>query len=222
MKKMKIFLIFTFAFALIAFFGIATIKVNAQETQETQETQEEIKDEEDTETTETTEEVDKVKQEVNEWINNFFSPDKVAMYLSWLAYIATIIGLVTNIKKLKQANNLTLKNVSEEVKQLLNDNITNSVNVGLDKYLPKIAEGQEKTNAIMEIFAKILALSQENTPESRVAILNLIQELGTVGQELVNTAKEIVEEGQKAIEEHKAQVEEKLDEIIEKYDGTSI
>ena len=74
----------------------------------------------------------------------------------------------------------------------------------------------------MTIFAKILALSQENTPESRIAILNLISELGVVTKEIVDNAKVIVEDAVKQEEEKKEQVENQLNEIIESYDGTSI
>ena len=81
---------------------------------------------------------------------------------------------------------------------------------------------QEKTNEVLAIFSKIIALGQENTPESRVAILNLIEELGTVGKETLQATEEAIHEEVKAVEEHKAEVEAKLDEIIEEYDGTSI
>ena len=166
-------------------------------------------------------------KEVEDTLKEVFSPSNVAMYMSWVAYIVTIIGLVANIKKLKATNNLTLKNVSEEVKALLKNEIGLKVDEKFDAYLPNLIEAQKTSNKIMEKFAKILALSQENTPESRVAILNLIQELGIVANELVETSKKVVEDTQKAIEEHKEEINNQVDEIInnyseEKYDGTSI
>jgi hypothetical protein len=165
---------------------------------------------------------EETKNESKDWVKEVFSPSNIAMYFTWLAYIVTILGLAANIKKLRQSNNLTLKNVSTDVKKVLNADIKASVTEMFDKYLPTLVAAQEKTNKIMSIFAKILALSQENTPESRIAILDLIKELGVVEQELVTTAKQIVEDGQKAIEEHKESMNKQLDEIIEKYDGTSI
>ena len=165
---------------------------------------------------------EETKNESKDWAKEIFSPSNIAMYFTWLAYIVTIIGLAANIKRLRQSNNLTLKNVSTDVKKVLNADIQNSVTEMFDKYLPTLVAAQEKSNKIMSIFAKILALSQENTPESRIAILDLIKELGVVEQELVTTAKQIVEDGQKAIEEHKESMNKQLDEIIEKYDGTSI
>lgn len=174
------------------------------------------------ETTETKTEVDEVK----EWLGQFFSADKVAMYLSWVAYIGTIIGLVANIKKLKNANQMTLKNVRDEIEKVIGDEVKKDI----DAILPKVLKTQESTNDILSIFSKILALSQENTPESRVAILDLISRLGTTGQEVVDNAKEVIAEEQRLIEEHKDEINKKLDEIIgeekeeesQSYDGTSI
>ena len=163
-----------------------------------------------------------VVDEVKEWFDKFFSPQMVAMYMSWLAYIGTIIGLVTNIKKLKQSNNLTLKNVSDEVKKVLAETISKEVAEKFDAILPSMQSTQEKTNQIMSIFAKILALSQENTPESRVAILNLIEELGVVSKEVVDNAKDIVKTGKELAEKAKDELDHKIDEIVESYDGTSI
>lgn len=160
--------------------------------------------------------------EVKEWFDRFFSPEKVAMYLSWFAYIGTIIGLVANVKKLKQSNNLTLKNVSDEVQSKLEIVISKQVAEQFGKIAPKLIDGQEKANQIMSIFAKILALSQENTPESKVAILNLIEELGVVGKDLTSTAKEAVIETEKFAEQAKEELDKKIDEIVDSYDGTSI
>ena len=169
-------------------------------------------------TQEEVEEVDKINEIIDKW----FSPDKIAMYLSWIAYIGTILGLVANIKKLHQTNNLTLKNVSDDFKKVLKATVGDEVSKRFDNIAPKIMETQEKTNQIMSIFAKILALSQENTPESRVAILNLIEELGTVGKDITDNAKVIIEETVKAQEEAKEELDNKIDEIVDSYDGTSI
>lgn len=184
---------------------------------EGEETETETEQPIETETTEPTK-VDEVK----EWLDKFFGPTQIAMYMSWLAYIGTIIGLVSNIKKLKQSNNLTLKNVSDEIQGKLEIIVSKQVADQFGKIAPKLIDGQEKSNQIMSIFAKILALSQENTPESRVAILNLIEELGVIGKDITQTAKEVVVAAKELAEETKKELDKKIDEIVESYDGTSI
>lgn len=196
-----------FFVALILCFGIffwSSTLVNAAEDEEIENVEEEQVD------------------EVDAWFKKVFSAEKVAMYLSWLAYIGTIFGLVANIKKLKASNNLTLKNVSDGVISKIDSSVAKEVAERFEKYLPSILASQEKTNEIMSIFAKILALSQENTPESRIAILDLVGQLGIVSKEIVDNSKGIVEDTLKAIEEHKQEVDNKLDEVIQEYDGTSI
>ena len=176
------------------------------------------------EETESPEEVEVVtqKEEVEEWINRFFSPEKVAMYLSWIAYIGTIIGLVVKLKQLKNANQLTLEKVTALITKSVENITEKSVKEQVERFLPNIVNTQEKTNDILKGFSKVLALSQENTPESRVAILKVIEELGTSSKELVENAKEVIEKEVELTKEHKEEIETKLDNIIKEYDGTSI
>ena len=156
------------------------------------------------------------------FVKEYFSADKVAMYMSWIAYVGTIVGLVANVTKLKKANTLTLKNVSDEVQSKLKEVVGAEVGTQIQEFLPAIVATQRKTNDALTIFSKILALSQENSPEARVAILDLIAELGNVGKEIVDSAKEAIEKEVAEIEEKKEEIERRLDEIIDTYDGTSI
>ena len=216
-KKLLVVALFTLGIGL---YGSQNIKVHAEGGEE-EITSEVVEIEQPSEEEIVIEEKNELN-EVEETLKEMFDATHVAMYLSWVAYIGTIIGLVANIKKLKAANNLTLKNVSEEVKAVLGKEISDKIDEHFNTVLPNLLSAQEKSNKIMEKFAKILALSQENTPESRVAILNLVQELGIVANELVETSKKVVEDSQKAIEEHKEEIGKAADEIINKYDGTSI
>ena len=132
--------------------------------------------------------------ELKDWVKDYFSADKVAMYMSWVAYIGTIIGLVANINKLKKANNLTLQNVSDKVQKQLEDTVGKEVKEQVERFLPALVSTQEKTNELLKMFTKIQALAQENTPESRVAILELIEEMGAIGKDITDNAKDLIKE----------------------------
>ena len=67
-----------------------------------------------------------------------------------------------------------------------------------------------------EAMAKVLALSQENTPESRVAILEIVQSLGTIDKDLVEKAKNVVVNETIEKEEKKKVVVEQLTAIENK------
>lgn len=169
--------------------------------------------------------VEETQEELSGWelfVKEYLSAEKVAMYMSWIAYIGTIIGLVANLNKLKKSNNLTLEKVKDMITVSLKEVVSGEVASNIDKFLPSLLNAQEKTNDILKTFSKILALSQENTPESRVAILHLIEELGTASKEVIDNAKVAIETEVQLAEEHKEEINVKLDEIIEEYDGTSI
>lgn len=166
--------------------------------------------------------IQEAKDAWTRFADEYLTADKVAMYMSWIAYVGTIIGLAANLAKLKKAAGLTTKQVSEQVQAKVEEVVSREISEQTGKLLPSVLATQEKTNEVLAIFSKIIALGQENTPESRVAILNLIEELGTVGKETLQATEEAIHEEVKAVEEHKAEVEAKLDEIIEEYDGTSI
>ena len=208
MKK-RIGIIALIICGLIACLGL-TISVNAEDIEEPKE--------------EVVEEVDWFDKLVKEYL----SAEKVAMYMSWIAYIGTIIGLVANLNKLKKSNSLTLEKVQNMITVTMQELVNNSVTENVEKFLPNIVATQDKTNDILKTFSKILALAQENSPESRVAILHLIEELGTTSKEVIDNTKEAINKEVALIEEHKEEINTKLDEIInnynvaEEYDGTSI
>lgn len=153
------------------------------------------------------------------FVEQYLNADKVAMYFSWVAYIGTIIGLVANIKKLTKQKNLTIDNLIKAIK----DQVSPAVAEEMKKYLPAVLSTQGKTNEILVIFSKILALSQQgDAPENRLAVLDLVGQLGIVSQEIINNAKLAVEEQVHEEQAHEEELNEKLDEVIDKYDGTSI
>ena len=162
------------------------------------------------------------KQGWDLFVEKYLTADKVAMYMSWAAYVGTIVGLAVALKRLFGKNQITLKDVKSDVTQKIEEVVGNEVKLQTERFLPSVIEAQEKTNEILKGFSKILALSQENSPESRVAILQIIEQLGTTGKELTEAAKDAIHEEVALAEEHKAEIEGKLDEIIEEYDGTSI
>lgn len=161
------------------------------------------------------------------WLEQWFSPDQIAMVMSWVAYAGTIIGLVVRLKQLAKSKSTTAEQVKElvleEIKKSVNEEIANQVK----PYLDGVVKVQGNTNEIMQVFAKILVLSQNNDAESKVAILNLIASLGVVDKEVLDQVKESVVEEEKVKEETKSEALNKIDSVIEdtekeEYDGTSV
>lgn len=185
-------------------------------TTETTKTDEAVDSKEDTTktdatTTETTNNGDKVIDEVKKWLGQWLEPQAVATIASWLTYLISFITCFMKLIALKKQNNLTVENVSKELNETLGDKVDEAVKKQMEAYIPALINAVDNQKEVLNVFSKIMALSQENTPESRVAILNLISTLGVVDTE---TTKKAIEEEQKAIETKEAENKETLESII--------
>ena len=164
--------------------------------------------------------IEENKEKIEDKLNEWFSPQVVALIMSLLGYIGTILGLANSLKKLKKEKNLTAQDVKEQVCAELEKVVSKQVVEKVATYFDSAEKMQKEIKDVLETFAKILALSQENTPESRVAILELIQRLGNNTNGMIETIQETINTQEKEKEEKKQANDEKLNKIID--DGTSI
>lgn len=184
---------------------------------------------ETTEPTETETETPKEDEETFDWkawLEQWFTPQQVAMIMTWITYAATIIGMIYKFYQMAKEKNLTAENVKTLIMKELGDKVDESVKTQLASAITSLTKTAERQNEVLSLLAKVSALSQENTPESRVAILDLISRLGVVDKEDIESAKETINQ---EVEEKKAQEEEtnkSVDNIIETHkeedNGTSI
>lgn len=163
-----------------------------------------------------------------EWAEQWFSPQTITTITAVLTGLVAVVKLAYELKKAAKDKKLTIEQIQEMVLGQMRESLPTDVKAEFDKYLPELKAYAEQSNKIMSAFAKILALSQENTPESRLAILELIQELGILSDSFVEKAKAEVEAQKKAQEEEKKAKEEAVKGVIEETekpdfgDGTSI
>ena len=174
----------------------------------------------------TTPTTDETKNEIKEWLSKFFEPQQVAMIMTWITYIGTIIGLIYKFYQMAKEKNLTAKNVKDEIMKELGDKVDESVANQLTTTVLATNKMIKNQNEVLALLTKVMALSQENTPESRVAILELISQLGVVKDEEIEEMKETINkevEDKKAVEE---ETNKSVDTIIENHkvedNGTSI
>lgn len=161
-----------------------------------------------------------------EWAKGWFSPQTMATLASILTCIGVVVKCAGEIRRLAKDKQLTIEKIQELVLGQIKDNLPEDVANEFNKYLPALTEYAAKSNEILSTFAKILALSQENTAESRLAILELIEKMGVVSQELVQKAKDEVqsqkEDAAKKEEEKREAVQDVISATEPKDDGTSI
>lgn len=155
---------------------------------------------------------------VQDIVGEWFSPERIAIYITDGVYIATALFAFLRWLKAKKEKSTSLTDVLNNLQGVVSASVSEEVG----KILPDVLEAQAKTNEILKSFSKILALAQENTPESRLAILEVIEQMGQLSKEVTDKAKGIIEAEKKSVEEKKEKAAEALDEIIGKYDGTSL
>ena len=154
-----------------------------------------------------------------EWLKGWADPAALATITAIIGALAAVLKMASSIKRLSQEKQLTAKDVQEAVLGSLPDDISKE----LDKYLPALKEHADRIDETLAQFAKILALSQEGTPEARVAILDIIQRMGSVSMEVIDKAKAAVDGQTKAEEEKAKAVEGVIAETGRSLDdGTSI
>lgn len=141
------------------------------------------------------------------WAEGWFSPQVITTLSTVVGFLAVIVKLAYELRKMAKDKQLTVDKVSEIVLGQIKETLPEDVSNEFAKYLPQLTKYAEKSNEVLNTFAKVLALSQENTTESRLAILELIQQLGIISNDMIADAKAEVEK-QKAEEEAKKKAQE--------------
>lgn len=165
------------------------------------------------------------------WAKEFLSPQVITTITTLLAFLATIIKLALSLKDAMKQKQLTIDAVNDLVIGNMSKVIPEEIASKLNESMPQIIEYEKKNAEIMTMLCKIVAEQQNGTPESRVAILNLIQELGVVNSKAIADSKEAIakqEAERKAREEAQAKAvadvvkdTETAPSSSDSYDGTT-
>lgn len=147
-----------------------------------------------------------------ETVKGYITPETITVCITVFSFLVALLKMVSVIKDLKTQKAMTMENL------LKNLTILNAEEYDKEKQdlMKTIIDLIQPLLAYSEAMAKVLALSQENTPESRVAILEIIQSLGTIDANLIDKAKLLVAEQETEKEEKKQAKIERLEEIVNK------
>lgn len=148
------------------------------------------------------------------WLSQYLSPEVIASVISVITAITCVLKLAGALKSLAKEKTLTTQDVCNEVQKTLETTNKEIVEKEINEMIQPLEKEIKQITPTLNAFAKVLALSQENTPESRLAILELLQEIGSVGNEVIEEAKDTIE---KEIEENNKSQEETnntLDTIV--------
>lgn len=137
-----------------------------------------------------------------EYLQKFLEPEIIALIGSVLAAAGSVIKMARTVITLSKEKKEAVQDV---VKQIY-ANMQNNINDALQPIIPEL----QKVQLYMQTFSKAFVLMQDNRPEARLAVLQLIQELGETN---INDVKQAIEEEMQVNEEEKQEKIEKLEEI---------
>lgn len=145
-------------------------------------------------------------------IKEYLTPETVTTITAVLMFLVSSLKMISTIKTLSKQKSTTIDDVMSALKSQNKEEIENAIN---DVVTP-IVNTVNEINPYLQTFAKILALSQENTATSRLAILELIEKMGTVDGDTLADAKESVQTEVKNEQEKKQETLAKLESIENK------
>lgn len=150
-----------------------------------------------------------------EWAKEWLSPQVLTTVTAVLTALVAVLKMVASLKSMAKNKQLTIDGVNEIVVSNLKECVSKEVADKIDAYMPEIIAYEKKSSEIMIAFSKILALAQENTPEARKAILEVIQELGVINNTAVESAKKTIEKQEEAKKAEEAKKTDDLNKIVE-------
>ena len=131
----------------------------------------------------------------------------ITTIMSVLTSLAVVLKLASSLKDLAKKKAMTTEEVCNKVVEILETTNKESVLKSINDIVKPLEDKVGDITPVLNSFSKILALSQENTPESRLAILELIQSIGNISNKVVEDAKnEIVNQIEEEQKENKENI----------------
>ena len=136
--------------------------------------------------------------------------DNLFLFIYWLMSMFMSSGFFVTLIKNKKIKTKTTNEITNVIKEANELSIIETVNRVLEKVLgesfTKYLEKTDKIDETMRVLTRCFVLSQENTPEARLAIIQELTNLETNQQDLTNKVKAMILE---EISKNNAEVENK-------------
>lgn len=149
-----------------------------------------------------------------EYLKQWLTPQTVTTITTVVMFLVALLKLLSSVKTLNKQKAMTLENVRKDLLGALQNQNALELQKAIEQVTMPIAEAVVKIKPYLDTFTKVLALSQENTPQSRLAILELLSQMGK--QEIVVNAIQVVQQEIKQEEEKQENLVTELKEVIEK------
>lgn len=140
--------------------------------------------------------------EAGDW-TNVFSLENILLIINYVINSGLGIALVTLFKKYRYSKTVDRSDVVNTIKNVLPENAEKILGTLMtEQLLPLLGQITAKIGTLeeaMQVFTKVLALSQENTPEARIAILEALSAIKLGDQNAIDAAMTFIKEQLDAI-----------------------
>lgn len=154
----------------------------------------------------------------HDW-TNLFSVTNVVTIVNWFLNGGILIAIARYFIKDKKLEKKVEDSITENINKIIPDSTKQSVVATVEKVVTptvnEIGKHISKVEDSIQILTKCVALMQENTPASKLAILEALQGSAIVDASQVENSKEVVEDMLKKIQEVYDSTMNKLDNIAE-------
>ena len=159
---------------------------------------------------------------------SIFSVENLLTFISWAISLILSSGFFVTLIKNRKVKVRTQNEIAATVKAANAESIINTVNEVLEKVLGQtLAKYTEKTDSLddsVKALVKCFCLSQENTPEARLAIMEELSKLNQTQKDLTAQIKQMINDEiakNKELANSKHRVLEELKEANEKITNVS-
>ena len=164
----------------------------------------------DTETPTEEEEFD-----IGVWLEETFTAEFFTNLGSIGVGLFAILKLVANNKQLTSSKILTPQEIADLVLKEINKKENNNFNA----YIQPLTDLVKTSIASSKDLAKIISLMIENTPQSRLAILEIIEKMGSVERSVIEESRQQIYDEIEQEKQEKQETINELDKITQETEG---
>lgn len=143
--------------------------------------------------------------DLGQLLQEYFTPELCAAIVTTITTIGVVIKTCFTLGKVAKEKVKTADDICGKVVEVAKNTTENALNT----FKPEI----DAIKGYLTTITKAIALLAENTPTSRLALLELLEKLGTTETQVIEEAKETIIEEVKKEEEIKTEKIEVLEQI---------
>lgn len=149
-------------------------------------------------------------------ISKWLTPTLIAAITQVVTVLTVVIKLANDLKNLRKENHFSAQEMYNGVKAVIEPEVKKGVEKATVELLEPLYTKVDEITPILEVLVKMMVLLQEDTPESRLAALDLIGELGRVSAQQIEKSKKVIIDEVEAEQAKEQRIKSTIAEVAEK------